>query len=222
MASDPSIEKQVPFARGVYMKLKATGKIVEVFDTYFAWRQRHGIGGIFPTVQIEIMKGAGVQLATDVNYECTITVKEVAARVDIPFGPFAIPSPAWSKKHATLKVQELNDEELTVRFEGDTYSFRSNFMALGVPGRYETANGDPLPADASMDEKKKSSYVRIIKTWDVSGAEKNNFLLDMINKSVYENTLVKLEWYGNGAEGSAVAAFKDKLKKLENVVFGAA
>ena len=83
--------------------------------------------------------------------------------------------------------------ELRIRFQGDTYSFRNNFVSLGVYGRFETQNGEPLPEDAPHDEKKRGMFVRIIKRIDVSQEEKANFLLQMIADTVYENTIVSLQ-----------------------------
>ena len=83
--------------------------------------------------------------------------------------------------------------------------------------RYETPSGDPLPDNFSFEEKKKACYVRIIKKWDVGDEEKCLFLLDMIHERVYENTLVVIGWFGVIEEASAVAEFKEKVSKLENV-----
>ena len=44
MSSDPPIEKQILYARGAYIKLKAMDNIIGVFDAYFAWRQQNIIG----------------------------------------------------------------------------------------------------------------------------------------------------------------------------------
>ena len=103
----------------------------------------------------------------------------------------------------TIEVVDVN--EVQVRFEGDTISFRSNFGALGVPGRYETSNGAPLPEDNGVEQKKKASYVRIINRWDVNEEEKNEFLIDMIKSSIYENTFVIIQWLGELKDSTAVA-----------------
>ena len=64
----------------------------------------------------------------------------------MPFSPLAIPAPAKyfqkvpSAMHAYVKMHVLSEHMVHIRFEGDTFSFRSNFKALGVPGRYETAD----------------------------------------------------------------------------------
>ena len=101
------------------------------------------------------MKGTGVTLSQDCQYECKVVVEEVGARVARPFSPLQIPGPAWSKRHAAVKMHVLTENTVQVRFEGDTISFRSQFGALGVPGRYETQHGAPLGDDISLEEKKR-------------------------------------------------------------------
>ena len=166
---------------------------------------------------MSIIKGPGLTLSEDCEYECRIVVADVAGKVDVPFSPLTIPGPAWSKRHAFVSIHVLSEHEVQVRFEGDTYSFRSNFSALGVPGRFETPSGEPLPDDISLQEKKKAFFVRIIKKWDVDDAEKSAFLLDMIHEKIYENTVVVTQWFGDIEEATAVALFKDNVNKLENV-----
>ena len=217
MGSDPPIEKQKPYARGAYVKLGRTGTIVDVLDSFFWWRHEKGIGGIFPKPKIAILKGLGITLSQDSKYECEVEVEEGGARVTVPFSPLAIPGPAWSKMHASVKIEVLGDTEVQVRFEGDTISFRSNFGALSVPGRYETSNGTPLAEEMSMEQRKAASYVRIINRWDVSEEEKNDFLIDMIKSSIYENTFVIIQWLGELKDSTAVAAFKKSVSELENV-----
>ena len=83
-----------------------------------------------------------------------------------------------------MTIRSLSDEEVCVRLEGDTWSFKSNFANVNVPGRYETSDGAPLPANTSQLEKKKNKgfYVRVIRKWDVSDEEKAKFLVDMIKR----------------------------------------
>ena len=38
--------------------------------------------------------------------------------------------------------------------------------------------------------------MRIINRWDVNVEEKNDFLIDMIKSSIYENTFVIIQWLG--------------------------
>ena len=78
-----------------------------------------------------------------------------------------------------MTIQSLSDEEVRVRFEGDTWSFKSNFASVNVPGRYETSDGAPLAKNASQLAKKKAFFVRIIKKWDVSDENKAEFLVDL-------------------------------------------
>ena len=80
----------------------------------------NSIGGSFPAT---IVKGPGVTLFEGDRYDCKVTVKDAADRVDVPFSPLAIPGPAWSKRHASVKVHVLSADEVQVRFAGDTISF---------------------------------------------------------------------------------------------------
>ena len=219
MASFPPVEEQIAYARGAYVKLQLVSKVIEVFDSYFAWRYENQIGGAFPEVEVHISNGTGVKFSSEEEYECKIVIEEVEKKVIVPFGPLAIPGHAWSKLHAEIRFEVLNKTELRIRFQGDTYSFRNNFVSLGVYGRFETQNGEPLPEDAPHDEKKRGMFVRIIKRIDVSQEEKANFLLQMIADTVYENTIVAVHWKGNDQEGNKVSEFKMELKKLGNVYF---
>ena len=219
MASNPPVQKQIPYARGAYVKFKVVSKVIEVFDSYFAWRQAKNVHGSYPDVKIHISSGIGLQLSTEVEYECNIVVTEVGKRVDVPFSPFAIPGPAWSKQHAEMTFEVLNQNELRIRFQGDTYSFRNNFSSLGVPGRYEKQNGEPLPDDAKHEEKKQGSFVRLIKKWDVRDKVKSKYLLEMIEDTVYENTMVAVFWKGCDEEKNPVTDFKEELLKLGNVYY---
>ena len=113
---------------------------------------------------MRIQTGQGVTLTEGCEYECAVTVNEAGGnKVDVPFSPLAIPGPAWSKRHASVSIKAFSDDEVHVRFEGDTMSFRANFSELNVPGRYENASGEALPEEISLQEKKKAFYVRIIK-----------------------------------------------------------
>ena len=217
MGSEPPIENQRPYARGAYVKLRLAGKVIEAFDSFFWWRYENNIGGTFPVPEMTIVKGTGITLSEDCQYDCRVTVKDAVDRVDVPFSPLAIPGPAWSKRHASVKMIVLSADEVHVRFEGDTMSFRSNFSALGVPGRYETSSGAALSDDISLQEKKNAFYVRIIKKWDVGDEEKSSFLINMINEKIYENTLVVIQWLGDIKESTAVAELKKSISELENV-----
>ena len=217
MASDPPIENQKPYARGAYVKLHLAGKVIEVLDSFFWWRHEMQVGGIFPAPEVIIVKGTGVTLTQDCQYECTVVIEDGGARVARPFSPLQIPGPAWSKRHACVKMRVLTENTLEVRFEGDTISFRSQFSTLAVPGRYESQHGEPLEDEISLEEKKKASYVRIIKSWDVTEEEKCDFLLEMLSESVYENTLVIVQWLGDIKESTAVAVFQTSVTELANV-----
>ena len=116
-----------------------------------------------------------------------------------------------------MTIRSLSDEEVCVRFEGDTWSFKSNFANVNVPGRYEMSDGTPLAENASQLEKKKAFFVRIIKKWDVSDEDKAEFLVDMLKETIYENTLVVVTWIGDIKESTPVAELKKNVNELENV-----
>ena len=59
--------------------------------------------------------------------------------------------------------------------------------------------------------------MRIINRWDVNVEEKNDFLIDMIKSSIYENTFVIIQWIGELKYSSSVADFKKSVSELENV-----
>ena len=74
--------------------------------------------------------------------------------------------------------------EVQVRFEGDTRSFKSNFMEHSVPDQYETSDGVRLSDEPSLLEKKKAFFVHIISKWDVSDEDKAFFLIDMLYQTL--------------------------------------
>ena len=92
---------------------------------------------------------------------------------------------------------------------------------MGVPGRYEKTKktGEPLPDDATSEEKKECVFVRIIKNIDVSEAGKFNFLFRAIDTTVYENTILAVLWKGQPEEECPVSNFKKELLKLTNVYY---
>ena len=59
--------------------------------------------------------------------------------------------------------------------------------------------------------------MRIINRWDVNEEEKNEFLIDMIKSSIYENTFVIIQWLGELKDSTAVADLKKSVSDLENV-----
>ena len=59
--------------------------------------------------------------------------------------------------------------------------------------------------------------MRIINKWDVSDDEKSKFLIDMIKETVYENTLVIVEWLGEPKISTPVALLKESVGELGNV-----
>jgi hypothetical protein len=116
---------------------------------------------------IEVTNATGIPLETDKRqYECKVTWRVVKPALS-PFNPFTIPGPSWLKLHATATIELLEGENVTVRFEGDTLTYKSNFSELKVPGRYEDTTGSAIADDASDDDKKKALYVRIIKSIDM-------------------------------------------------------
>ena len=51
----------------------------------------------------------------------------------------------------------------------------------------------------------------------MSEEEKCDFLIDMIRESIYENTLVVIQWLGDIKESTAVAVFEKSVSELGNV-----
>ena len=62
-----------------------------------------------------------------------------------------------------------------------------------------------------------SFYVRILQKWDVSDEDKFEFLINMLGETIYENTLVVIQWIGDIKESTPVAELKKKVSCLENV-----
>ena len=88
---------------------------------------------------------------------------------------------------------------------------------MKVPGRYEDTTGHALSDAAIEDDKKKALYVRTIKSFDMSNAPKQKHLVNMFKDSVYEGTRMSIAFRGACKPGTAVATFKEELKKLANV-----
>ena len=116
-----------------------------------------------------------------------------------------------------MTIKSLSNTEVRVRFEGDTWSFTSNFATVNVPDRYEMSDGAPLAENASQLEKKKAFFVRIIKKWDVSVDKQAEFLVEMLLETIYENTLVVVKWTGDINASTPVADLKSSINALENV-----
>ena len=215
--SDPPLQSQTAYARGCYMKVSAMLQWVDVMDTYLAWRQREAKHGDYPPFVIEVTNATGIPLETDERqYECKATWRVVNAAAS-PCNLSTIPGPSWLKLHAAATIELLEGENVQVRFEGDTLTYKSNFSELKVPGRYEDTTGSALSDDASDDDKKKALYVRIIKSFDMGNAPKQKYLVNMFKDSVYEGTRMSIAFRGACKPGSAIATFKEELKKLANV-----
>ena len=116
-----------------------------------------------------------------------------------------------------MTITSLSDTEVRVRFEADTWSFKSNFATVNVPGRYEMSDGTPLADSTSQLEKKKAFFVRIIKKWDVSVDEQAEFLIEMLLETIYEKTLVVVKWTGDINASTPVANLKNSINALPNV-----
>ena len=186
-----------------------------MLDCFIRWRYESKSGGEFPVPEMTIAKGPGITLSEGYQYACSVTVQDVLGTVVTLFSPLAIPGPAWSKRHASVTIESLNAKEVRVRFEGDTWSFKSNFANVNVPGRYEMSDGTPLAENASQLEKKKAFFVRIIKRWDVSVDKQADFLVDMLLETIYENTLVVVKWTGDIKAATPVADLKRTSTRLK-------
>ena len=188
-----------------------------MLDSYFWWRHIEQIGGVFPPPKIAILKAHDITLSTVDNFLCGVVIDNGPTRVTVPFSPLAIPGPTWSMEHACVKIEGENDNQVQIRFGGDTYSFRANFAALGVTGRWETPDGEHLPDEGRLTKTKCATYVYAIETWDVSVENRRKYLVDMINETIYEHTLVVVEWLGEIKDGTAVGELKRSIGALDNV-----
>ena len=134
-----------------------------------------------------------------------------------PFDMFSVPSASWLKIYPAVSFEKLSSVTLKVRFEGDTWSFRSRFNAVGIPGRYEDSDGMVIPSTADDAEKKNASYVRIIKSINVEEPTSCAFLKKIFGDTVYKGTMVKVTWTGNCTEDEAVHGVMTTLKSIPNV-----
>ena len=159
-----------------------------MLDSFFAWQQVNDIGGTFPVPEMTIEKGLGIALSEGCDYKCEVTVREVADRVAVPFSPLAIPGPAqYFQKvplHAYVKMHVLSEHMVHVRFEGETFAFQDHFIDRGVPGQYETPDGQIFPSDINSQEIKRAFHVFNIPRWDVRDEEKSACLLAMIHEHI--------------------------------------
>ena len=83
IVSDPSLEGMVAYRRGTFMKQSAAITYVDYMDMYNFWRQQESIGGVFPSVEMNITNGTGFAFNTGTSalntgtsaYECKVTSK---------------------------------------------------------------------------------------------------------------------------------------------------
>ena len=215
MAPDPPAQSQVAYARGCYMKVSAMGLFVDIFDTYLAWRLKSGRYGPYPAITIDVYNSTNAEVKVDEeNYECAVIWHKVGATSAIPFGPFAIPGPAWSKLHAAVEIHALGDTAVKMRFLGDTILCKQNFNQISIPGRWEDARGDALPEDK---DRKEGTYVRVIKSIDVGVETKKQFVLGLFKDLLYEGTLVQVVWHGACKKSTPVSELKQEVGDLSNV-----
>ena len=62
----------------------------------------------------------------------------------------------------------LSAATVKMRFAGDTWSLRYQFIQCGIPRRYEDSKGQVIPSTTSQEKKKNNDYVRQITSINVS------------------------------------------------------
>jgi hypothetical protein len=216
MGPDPPAQSQVAYALGCYMKVSAMGVFVDIFETYLAWRLRSNRYGPYPAITIDVYNSTNAEVEVKAGtYECAVIWHKAEATSAIPFGPFAIPGPAWSKLHAAVEIHAIGDTVVKMRFVGDTLLFKHNFTAINIPGRYEDGRGNAfLPEKTDKTEK---TYVRVIKSVDVGDENKKQFVLGLFKDLLYEGTLVQVVWHGACKKSTPVSELKQEVGDLSNV-----
>jgi hypothetical protein len=218
IGSDPPLEGMVAYRRGTYMKQSAVITYVDYMDTYLFWRQQGKKGGVYPDVEMNITNCTGVTLdmrdPNDRPYECTITWKTESPG---PFDVFSVPSVSWLKVFPEVSITKLSAATVKVRFGGDTWSFRSQFTNLGIPGLYENSDGQVVPSTASQEEKRSAEYVRLIKSINVKERDPREFLKNVFGNSLFKGTMVKVTWTGACTSEEPVHALKTTLEGIPNV-----
>jgi hypothetical protein len=217
MTSDPAPQSQIAYRRGVYMCMREVKQVVAFLDSFLAWRHRTGHDGDFPEVLLTIKNATGRDInLTGIPYETTVTVEQTQGDLSIPCQIFTVPGPSWTKLHPHVLFEKIDEKNMKIRFEGETWTFKGPFHTHKIPGRYEKKDGTLLPEDASDTEKRSATYVRIIKKIDVAQIAQKNFVLQAVNTTVYNGTCFMMTWVGAYASGEAVRDFKDEIHKLPN------
>jgi hypothetical protein len=130
---------------------------------------------------------------------------------------FSVPSASWKKVFPSVSITKLSANTVKVRFEGDTWSFRSQFNQCGIHGRFENSDGQVVPSTATQEEKRNADYVRLIKSINVQGPNERGFLENIFGNIIYKTTMLRVTWNGTCAAEEPVHAFKTMLERLPNV-----
>ena len=214
-ASDPPLEGMVAYRRGTYMKQSAVITYVEYMDTYNFWRQQESMGGVYPSVEMNITNGTGFTYHEGLSaYECKVIWTNESPS---PFDVFSVPSSSWLKIFPEVTITKISAASVKVRFGGDTWSFRSKFTERGIPGRYEDSDGQMVPSTASPEEKKNADYVRLIKSINVDEHIPREFLKFFFGNTLYKGTMVKLTWTGACKSEEPMHALKIMLEGIPSV-----
>ena len=138
----------------------------------------------------------------DPSYKRTL-LHEPAAR--LPLGFFEA-RPVFGNRVTTLRLQPETADKMTVVIEGNTYAFRRRLDAHNVgAGFYE--------------EEGARRYVRVLRSLDVSVGEERQRVLDMCGESVFMNLAMRVLVKPPPQEGSAVAAFVERLRAVPSLHF---
>ena len=93
----------------------------------------------------------------DTVYECTVKWKNESPS---PFGVFSVPSASWRKVFPSISITKLSAETVSIRFEGDTWSFKTQFSQCGIHGRFENSDGQVVPLNGnSRREEERCSFM---------------------------------------------------------------
>jgi hypothetical protein len=215
MGSEPPLAGMIAYRRATYMKQSAVITYMDYLDTFLFWRQQGNFGGTYPAVEIHITNATEFTFDThDKVYECTVKWKNESPS---PFDVFSVPSASWRKVFPSISITKLSAETVSIRFEGDTWSFKAQFNQCGIHGRFENSDGQVVPSTATQEEKRNVDYVRLIKSINVQGPKECGFLENLFGNIVYKTTMVRVTWIGTCAAEEPVHAFKTKLELLPNV-----
>ncbi len=121
--------------------------------------------------------------------------------------------PCVGKKIATMHVQPQSETNLSVLFEGSTWSFRSRMDANGINGGYFKEEG----ADDTTESK--GTYYRFLRDVDVSDEAGAARIKDAIGDAVFKHLAMRVVIDGEPEADSDVSAFIESLREISCLHF---